>query len=303
MTNKSPTKKPTKKPPAKKSGQRRQGAAAASAARAKTRRLATSIVVGVVVLSFALALILAVALGGSSTTVSTPTGSAAKAIAAQATSVPPGVAEQVAAGTVKVLPKPISGPALTKDGKPEVLYIGAEYCPYCATERWALVEALSRFGTFSNLSFTHSSGTDIFPNTPTFTFHGSSYDSSYVAFTPVETATNKLGSNGAYGPLDSTTADQEAVWAANDPGQSIPFIDIGGRYVITGASYDPTVLQGKTAAEIGAALSDPTSAVAKGAIGTANGITAAICMTTNNQPANVCATPTIKALQAQLGTA
>jgi hypothetical protein len=32
-----------------------------------------------------------------------------------------------------------------------MLYIGAEYCPYCAAERWPLVMALSKFGTFSNL--------------------------------------------------------------------------------------------------------------------------------------------------------
>ncbi|HEX7200769.1 MAG TPA: DUF929 family protein, partial [Dongiaceae bacterium] len=29
-------------------------------------------------------------------------------------------------------------PALTSGGKPEILYVGAEYCPYCAAERWAL---------------------------------------------------------------------------------------------------------------------------------------------------------------------
>ena len=38
-------------------------------------------------------------------------------------------------------------PALTSGGKPEILYVGAEYCPYCAAERWAMVVALSRFGT------------------------------------------------------------------------------------------------------------------------------------------------------------
>ena len=43
------------------------------------------------------------------------------------------------------------------DGKPEVLYVGAEYCPYCAAQRWALAVALSRFGTFTGLETTHSS--------------------------------------------------------------------------------------------------------------------------------------------------
>ena len=58
-------------------------------------------------------------------------------------------------------PSPAQAPAklqggtpLTQDGKPKVLYIGAEYCPYCAAQRWALAVALSRFGTFDKLART-----------------------------------------------------------------------------------------------------------------------------------------------------
>ena len=29
-----------------------------------------------------------------------------------------------------------SSSSLTLNGKPEILYMGAEYCPYCAAERW-----------------------------------------------------------------------------------------------------------------------------------------------------------------------
>ncbi len=57
---------------------------------------------------------------------------------------------------------------LVKDGKPEVLYIGA-YCPFCAAERWAAIVALSRFGTFSVLRTVHSSSTDVDASTPAFT--------------------------------------------------------------------------------------------------------------------------------------
>src|SRR5262250_635737 len=67
-----------------------------------------------------------------------------------------------------------SGTPLTANGKPEMLYMGAEYCPYCAAERWAMIQALSRFGTFSGLSTVHSSTTDTPTNISTFTFHGSS---------------------------------------------------------------------------------------------------------------------------------
>ncbi|HSR26568.1 MAG TPA: DUF929 family protein, partial [Candidatus Eisenbacteria bacterium] len=52
----------------------------------------------------------------------------------------------------------ISEPALAgPTGRPEVLYVGAEYCPYCAAERWPLIVALSRFGTFSGVRAAASS--------------------------------------------------------------------------------------------------------------------------------------------------
>ena len=38
--------------------------------------------------------------------------------------------------------------AFTVGGKPAVVFIGAEYCPYCASERWPMFMALSKFCTF-----------------------------------------------------------------------------------------------------------------------------------------------------------
>ena len=57
-----------------------------------------------------------------------------------------------------------------------------EYCPYCAAERWAMVNALARFGTFHNLGATASSSIDVNPSTPTFTFRGAGYSSPFVVF-------------------------------------------------------------------------------------------------------------------------
>ena len=34
---------------------------------------------------------------------------------------------------------------------PVILYEGGEFCPYCAAQRWSIIVALSRFGTFSDL--------------------------------------------------------------------------------------------------------------------------------------------------------
>lgn len=219
------------------------------------------------------------------------------------TSVPASTLNAVGAGTT--YPHPISrltGAHLTSGGKPEILYVGAEYCPYCATERWAMAVALSRFGTFTGLHGIHSSSSDVFPNTPTLTFYKSHYSSPYITFTPVEETTVQKA------PLQKPTAAQNQLVAKYDAppyvGQSssgaIPFVDFGNQYLISGASYNPQILQGKTWSEVAAALHDPSSDIAKGADGAANMITATICKMTNNQPASACTTA-VKALEAKVG--
>ncbi len=183
----------------------------------------------------------------------------------------------------------ISGSALTSGGKPEMLYIGAEFCPFCGAERWGMAIALSRFGTFTTpLRGFHSSSTDTDPNTPTLTFYKSSYSSKYLVFTPVE------NENVNRGPLQNTTSAQQALWVKYDTTngyQGFPFIDFGNQYVIKLPTYDPGVLAKMTWAQVAAALHDPSSPVAQGADGTANLITAAICKMTKGQPGNVCTAP------------
>ena len=84
------------------------------------------------------------------------------------TSLPPSELDAIGQGTANNLVKPVSGSALNgPSGKPEIFYYGAEYCPYCAAERWPIIIALSRFGTFSGLTTTTSSSTDVYPNTVT----------------------------------------------------------------------------------------------------------------------------------------
>lgn len=58
--------------------------------------------------------------------------------------------------------------------------------------------------------------------------------------------------------------------------RSIPFIDFANRCVLTGASYDPRLLQGLTQAQIAEQLHLPRNPIAQGADGTANLMTAAI---------------------------
>jgi hypothetical protein len=234
-----------------------------------------------------------------------PSARASAAVVAAVTGVSTTVWQQVGTGTAG-LPTRITGPALTKAGKPLIVYIGAEFCPFCAGERWAVVNALARFGTWSNLGATSSASQDKYPNTATFSFHGASYSSPYVAFEGVETTTNQALSGGGYQPLETPTSAQAALqkqYGTDSSGnQSIPFIDFGNHFRILGASYDPEVLQGSTRDEIAANLSDPKNAATKGILGAANAVTAAICMITKNQPSTVCSNTTIQKIQGQLGT-
>ncbi len=214
------------------------------------------------------------------------------------TSVPESVYDAVATPQ-DLLPEKISG--TTTGGRPEVLFIGAEFCPFCAADRWAIVNALSRFGTFTNLQVTHSSSTDIHANTETFSFYGSSYTSPYLTFTSVENATNQP-QNGNYAPLQEPNQQQLQIWNRvmnGTPGY--PFLYFAGRFAST-STFDPSVLANKTHEQIAAALSDAKNPITKSVIGTANGITAAICVLTNEQPASACSVPAITDLTRQLSS-
>ena len=267
----------------------------AEQARARKRRLLLTVGVPVVVVVLIVVGFLVVKATSKPTLAAgAPSGSAGAALETALAAIPAATFDEVGTGTLRNAPTKVTGTALTADGKPRVLYAGAEYCPYCAGERWAVVAALSRFGTFSNLGTTSSSPSDVYPSTATLSFHGATYTSSLLSFTGVEQQTNQLNAAGnGYTALDSLSAADTQLATTYDTGGSIPFVDFGNRYVIVGASYDVGVLQGLTQAEIAARMADPTTAVAKGVIGTANVITAALCQLTNGQPAAVCSSKVV----------
>ena len=208
--------------------------------------------------------------------------------AATLTSVGVGSSYQHAIQTIKGSP-----PLLTQDGKPHIVYVGGEYCPYCAAERWAMVSALSRFGTFRGLGFIHSVGEGRLPE------HA---DPDLPQVQLHQQLPGLLPDRGAqrHQHGEPRAADQQLdkqlmgkydvppyVPSASYDG-SFPFMDFANRYVIDGASYNPAVLKGLTWAQVAAALKDPSSPVAKAADGTANLITAAICKVTGGKPGSVC---------------
>jgi thiol-disulfide isomerase/thioredoxin len=293
-----------------------QRAAARRAAQRRRILLASGSVVVVLAIVVAFIVFKANSKPSSDNSSNGPTGAAVSSVVSQVSSVPASTLDTVAgggSGTVKP-PQTISGTALTANGKPEVLYMGAEYCPYCAAERWAMIVALSRFGTFSGLATVHSAAAngagqaEPFPNTPTFTFANATYTSKYLTFSTVEEQTNIPDqATGSYTQLQKPTSAQQALitkydsppYVSSAATGAIPFVDFGNKYLISGASYNNQVLVGLSWATIAADLSNPNSPVAKAIDGTANYITAAICQLTGNQPASAC-TATVKSLESQI---
>ena len=291
---------------------RRAKIAAQRAAAQRAQRRNRMLIAGGAIIAVIAVVVTFVLLRGNSTpttsggTSAPPTGSELAQVISTTTTVPAATLNQVGAGQVTATPTSISGAPLTSGGKPEMLYMGAEYCPYCAAERWAMVVALSRFGTFSGLAAIRSAAQDgagqaePYPNTPTWTFVNAHFTSTYLTFTSVEMNTNIPDpSTGGYTPLQTPTAEQQALLRNYDTNGSIPFIDYGNKFMSVGASYDPAVLKNLTWDQIATALHNPGSPVARAALGAANYMTAAICVLTGNQPASAC-TPVVKSLQGHL---
>lgn len=261
-----------------------------------------------VVLAVVAAFALVKALGGKSSPAQpSVTGTLLPASASRAvTGVPPSTLAAVGPGSVPAFLQsshqqhaftPITGPPLLSNGKPEVLYIGAEFCPYCAGMRWAMAAALSRFGTLSPLRGIHSAPSpEIYPDTATLTFYQASYASKYLSFVPVEHQTVD------HQPLQSLTTQQERIWSRYEPDpntRGYPFTDIGNRYMAT-ALFAPATMAGKTWSQIASAMQDPSSPIARDVDGAANYLTAAICQVTGSQPASVCSASFVKNLQGKL---
>lgn len=288
--------------------QRRQAAqrSVIDARRGGRKWLYTVLPVAVAVVLIGALVVVYIARGGNDKTGAGRTAASAAVVSA-VTGVPSSALDTVGLGTVKTSPTVVANyqPLFAADGTVRVLYVGAEYCPFCAGERWSLAIALSRFGDFSGLQQTASSPTDTYPNTSTLSFYGATYTSQYLTFSSYETqdTSGKPLQDLASGDKDLTTKFNAAPYVSS-PG-AIPFLLIGGKYVFSGASFDVSVLQGYSHAQIASALSNPTSAIAKAILGGANELTAAMCDVLDDHqtaPADVCNAPGVQAAAAQLAT-
>lgn len=236
---------------------------------------------------------------------------ASTALVKEVTTVPAGAFDAVGDPSAPLLSAPSvlkDQPPLSIRGLPAVVWVGALFCPACAAERWALVIALGRFGTFDKLYTTASPGSEVFGDTPTFSFYGSEYYSKTVALSEVEEYGN---APSAYAPagfqkLQSPNAFQKSVLGTYDvtryahPGW-LPFVDVANKLVVSGSNFSPSVLAGLSMQTIAGDLSNPDSQVAPALLGAANRITAAICAATGARPASVCETPGVVSTSASLG--
>jgi Domain of unknown function (DUF929) len=275
----------------------REKAAAARLSRQKAeqRRRALMVLSGAVVLFLIVGAAVAIGVthkgSNASDRVAAPTS-----VVNAVTNVSDATLTTVGKGSVLAMPAAVSDETpLTANGKPELLYIGAEFCPYCAVERWSLAEALSEFGTFTNLGMVHSAADD--GNYASLDFYKASYTSPYLTFTSVE---NRDRANKS---LEKLSAAQNALWVKLSPANDVgyPFIDFGNTSAIAGkAPLDPAVLGSLSQAQIAGQLNDPSSKVAQTISGGANDDIAAICQMTGNKPANVCSSSTITSLESQI---
>ena len=217
---------------------------------------------------------------------------ASAVIVRQVTAVPAAVLTRVSPGpaitplqTVKT-----SGPPLTIGGKPAIVFVSEESCPFCAAERWSLAVALSHFGTWSHLGTTTSSATDVYPNTATLWFRTARYyQSTELTLRTTELADNAGHPLQAQTPLDTrliAAFDVPPYVNSADQSGAVPFLDIANRYILAGAQYTPQVLAGLSATQIASQLGNPSSPVARAIDGSAQVIIAAINQVLHDQTAH-----------------
>lgn len=219
-----------------------------------------------------------------------------------------GAAGTGVAGAVNAPTVDASNQVLTENGKPEVLYLSGDFCPYCAAERWAIIASLSRFGTFTGLETMQSSPIDAYPRTPTFDFSAAMYSSPYVTASLLELYGQETAT-GSHPVINTPTKAELDLIKAFDGGTggaesgSIPFSDWGNKVLFSGASYNPGVLQGLSRTAIAAALHDPSNPVTKLILGSSNYMSAAVCFIDGGRPGAVCGTSGVRAAAGALGLA
>jgi Domain of unknown function (DUF929) len=273
--------RPRRGPQAKLRARERIAAERAARRRAEARRrllVASAAIIAVLAVAVALVSI------GLTATPARPVASesqASPAVVRQVTSVPAALLTRVSdrQAITPLQAVRTSSPPLTIGGKPAIVFVSEESCPFCAAERWSVAVALSHFGSWNHLGSTRSSATDVYPDTATLSFRTAAYQSRELTLRTTELADNAGRPLQAQTPLDTRLIDAFDVPPyvnSADQSGAVPFLDIANRYILAGAQYNPQVLAGLSAAQIASQLSNPSSPVAQAIDGSAQVIIAAI---------------------------
>ena len=273
--------RPQRAPQAKARARERIAAERAARKRAEARRRLLAAIGAVTAVLAVVVALVAVKLTSAPARPVATESAASSAIVRQVSTVPAAVLTGMSSAQVITPLQAVqrSGPPLTIGGKPVIVFVSEESCPFCAAERWSLAVALSHFGTWSHLGSTTSSATDVYPDTATLSFRTAVYRS-----TELTLRTTELTDNAGH-PLQAQTAlDTRVIGAFDvppyvnsaDQSGAVPFLDIANRYILAGAQYSPQVLAGLSAAQIAGQLANPSSPVAQAIDGSARVIVAAI---------------------------
>ena len=181
-------------------------------------------------------------------------------------------------------------PLKRQSGKSLVFFMGAGFCPFCAAERWAIVNALNHFGSWTGLVETASADHDEkYLNIPTVSFAGAKYQSDYVEFVGRETAERN------FEPLQELDEKDYEILDTFNPDQIIPFLLIDGQFMQVGAGYSPQILEGMDHAKVRAELTISGSPVGKAMKTEIDNITALVCKSIVSKE-GVCSSEGIKNL-------
>ena len=184
---------------------------------------------------------------------------------------------------IKVLGKfvEVSKDTIRRDGKLLVFFMGAEYCPYCAAERWAIVRALQKYGRWSGLKQAISAARDEpFLNLPTYDLTEAAYTSPHIEFVAREIEDRE------FKPLQKLLENEEKLLKQYNSEKQIPFLLIGGRFMQIEAGFTPKIFIGHTFRQTETELKKAESEIRKTIDAEANIIRALLCVV--GLPAELC---------------
>jgi len=167
----------------------------------------------------------------------------------------------------------VSKETTRRNGKLVVFFMGAEHCPYCAAERWAVVRALSKYGQWRGLRQTMSAARDEpFLNLPTYDLTEATYTSPHVEFISREIRDRD------FKPLQKLLKTESKLVRKYNPKKHIPFLLIGGRFMQLEAGFSPKIFIGHTFRQTETELKKIESEVRKTIDDEANIISALLCV-------------------------